>query len=118
MKCPKCSRRLRLEATTCLCGWSVSGEHVVGIDLAAILERYQQLSQERWEAAGRPPAEDSIAKMKSIANSPKPTPRQHWERVLRTRGLDPATYETARQCLQRLGWKERQPGEDDEEMAA
>ena len=83
--------------------------------------RVWQRSFERWDAAGRPPAEDSIAKIKALSKSAsfmRPKPIEHWLRVLAKPGQDPRTYETAKECLKRLGWSEREPGEDDEELAA
>jgi hypothetical protein len=61
-----------------------------------------------------------VAGFKALSKGVRKTPIAHWQGVLQTTGLPESTYETARKCLEKIGYRhvEREPGQDDEEMAA
>jgi hypothetical protein len=42
----------------------------------------------------------------------KPTPKEHWEKIMQTHGLLPIAYEMARRYLERHGGYEREPGQE------
>ena len=69
----------------------------------------------RWVEAGRPSAAESIEKMKELANKPKPTPYEHWKRVLENPNAPMIAREAAEEYMRRFS---REPGQDDEELAA
>ena len=128
MKCPRCIRRLRPESTSCLCGWKAETSTV---DRPSLVVDYGALERERervrrWEDAGSPPASESISKMRALLGKPRPSPRAHWEKVLRTPNAPLLAVEYARAALGRSSDEpmesmtiEREPGCDDEqEMAA
>ena len=115
--CPDCGADLGRNAFKCRCGWTESIK-TEGVDLGVIYERFKSESTARWIEAGRPPAEDSIARIRAIANSPKPSPREHWQRVLEMRNPPHDAKETAERYLSRFQVAERIPGEDDEREAA
>ena|SRR3990167_3087412 len=117
MKCPRCIRRLRPDAVSCICGWSSATSTVsmpaVVVDYGA-LER-ERASYARWVDAGSPTAEQSIAKIRAILKKPRLTPHQHWERVLRTPNAPWIAQEYAKAALRRnTEIIDREPGSDDE----
>ena len=84
-------------------------------------QRLERDRNDRWIDAGRPPASDSIAKMRAVSKSPKPSPREHWRRVLgnSTAPTEAWTaFDFAKKYFERMPEVERQPGEDDEEIDA
>lgn len=62
------------------------------------LER-ERARMRRWEEAGSPSTEESIDKIRAILTTPKPSPREHWERVLRTPNAPRMAVEYARAAL-------------------
>jgi len=117
MKCPRCVRRLRPDAASCICGWSsdtsTTSRPAVVVDYGAI-ER-ERASYARWVEVGSPTAEQSIAKIRAILKKPKPTPRQHWENVLKNPNAPWLAQEYAKAALRRNAEiLDREPGSDDE----
>lgn len=116
MKCPQCQRRLKIEATSCLCGWRGSSAPAQEVSVNhADIER-ERARHMRWLEACSPTAEQSIAKIKEILKRPRPTVREHWQRVLNTPSAPYIAREYAIEYLQRKASKvvDRIPGEDDE----
>jgi hypothetical protein len=117
MKCPKCVRRLKPDAISCVCGWKSESftQPVMTVDYGAV-ER-ERASHRRWLEAGSPTSTESIAKMKARMRTQKPTPREHWERVLRMPNPPRLAEEYARAALSRsTDVQVRVPGEDDEAL--
>lgn len=81
--------------------------------------KHQKLSEERWVAAGRPTAAQSIAKIKAFFAKPKPSPREHWGRVLAMPNPPHIAKQYAEEALGRSSEEalpqiqgEREPGMD------
>lgn len=116
--CPDCGGKLGDGAFKCKCGWKGSTPQQTS---PAVSVNYADIERERarhmrWLEAGSPTAEQSIAKMKAIVRKPRPTVREHWEKVLNTPGAPYIAVEYAKEYLARKTkpQAERVPGEDDE----
>ena len=92
-----------------------------------IRAREEQAAIERTENVREPRADEAvarenIAKIKALLAKPKKTPIQYWEMVLREAPRGSLAERSAKECLQilraRKGEVAREPGEDDEELAA
>lgn len=98
--CPDCGADLGRNAFKCRCGWKAQ-EEKPGIDLDAIYRREREKSMERWLAAKSPTAADSMELIRAYHSAPKPTPREHWERVLKTKGLPSLSYLYAKRAIRK-----------------
>lgn len=81
-------------------------------------ERERKAEAEKQEfhpGVGGAKAQEFLKKMRQILNKPAFTPREHWERVLKTAPKGSIGYQYAVAALARK--HERQPGEDDEQQA-
>ena len=63
-----------------------------------------------------------LAEIMAILGRPKPSPYEHWKRVLATPDLTDMAYKAAENYMARFATRsmqvEREPGQDDEELAA
>ena len=59
----------------------------------------EQRREERWKSRGSPTAEDSKELIKAIQGYTKPSPREHWRKVLATKGLPWISYQFAKDAL-------------------
>jgi len=98
--CPDCGADLGRNAFKCRCGWKAE-EEKPAIDLDRIYADIRKRSHERWIEANKPTAEDSLELIRAYDKAPKPTPREHWERVLKTPGLSMISYEYAKAALKK-----------------
>lgn len=77
--------------------------------------------QEFHPGVGGRQAGEFLKQMKTILKQPKWSPRQHWEKVLETAPNGSIGKRYAAEALMKLGAgsaKAREPGQDDEELAA
>ena len=91
-----------------------------------IIEREKKSAQERrapvfeHPGVGGAQAEKFIAQMRKTLNMPAWSPREHWERVLERSKPESIGHRYATEALKKMGGRSRQrePGEDDEALAA
>lgn len=90
-----------------------------------IVEREKKAEEERRRAPFQPEvagvqAEEFLAVMREMLKRPVFSPREHWERVLRTATPGSIGHDYATQALMKMGaiTAEREPGQDDEERKA
>lgn len=88
-------------------------------------EREKRAQQENKSAGFEPgvggeQADKFIAQMRVILKRPRWTPREHWEHVLDTAKSGSIGHEYAIAALTKMGARtvQREPGQDDEEVAA
>lgn len=94
----------------------------------SIREREEKAAIERAENVREPRADDAvarhfIAKIKALLAKPRKTPIEYWEMVLREAPKGSLAESSAKECLQILRGRKgqidhREPGQDDEELAA
>lgn len=105
-KCPDCKSLLR-GATRCACGWREPASHafIVASESAAAERRREEerARQERWEAAGCPSAAESIARIKRINETPKPSAKAHWISVMYADNVPSISKQYAKEALARMG---------------
>lgn len=73
-----------------------------------------------WRAATSTPyGKQKLTEIKRILSAPKPTPEQHWKRVLKTAPIGSPAYRFAESFYSKksLEVMVREPGQDDEELA-
>ena len=75
--------------------------------------------EEGWKkAAATPYGRQKLLEIKQILSAPKPTPDQHWRRVLKTPELPEATYRMAESFFARRSLEVmRELGQDEEELS-
>jgi len=76
---------------------------------------------EGWKkAAATPYGKQQLAEIRKILSAPKPTPEQHWKRVLKTAPIESIAYRFAESFFAKRSLQvmvEREPGQDEEELA-
>lgn len=79
----------------------------------------KKVFEEGWKkAAATPYGRQKLLEIKQILSAPKPTPDQHWRRVLKTPGLPEATYRMAESFFAKRSLEVmREPGQDEEELS-
>jgi hypothetical protein len=91
---------------------------------ATSFERESRAAQENrsqpfYPGVGGRQAQEFIASIRKILNRPKWTPRQHWQRLLESSAPGSIGHRYAVDALKKIGARAaREPGEDDEELAA
>lgn len=80
----------------------------------------QRENRAELEWVKSPRAMEFLAQMKATLNKPKRTPIQHWLQVYETKPVGAIGHTYAAQVLKKLNKlpRVREPGQDDEEMAA
>lgn len=130
MACPKCAKAIPFEATTHeACGWGITPIKGLlsrpsvpcahdGCPDPAILSRRlptgwanlckkhdlfhaQQEADEYCREHGFDTREKKIAHVRKILMTQKPTPTEHWKKVMETPNLTPMAYEMAKNYLDR-----------------
>lgn len=84
-------------------------------------EAVAQAEKKAFAEAGRrmersPEADARFKEALALLKTPKPTPEQHWRKVLNTPGLPAISYRYANEYLARFS-PQREPGQDDEEIS-
>lgn len=148
MKCPKCQRRLRIDAEVCLCGWSKTGGVGKHSDCAhapsctknaTIREKtitgWAAFCEDHYVAyhhaiSARRVREElglqTVEEMKEFCRSnignifKKKPAAEYWQKVLAQAPKGSIAEQAAREFLEKRGLlekpKEREPGQDDEEI--
>lgn len=78
----------------------------------------EKKSLTRWTDGGTTEhGRRAIQTIRRILATPKPDPRTHWDRVMATPGLPAISYRYAQAVIGKRNVIEREPGQDDEELA-
>lgn len=85
-------------------------EEIAAVEKKAFSQGYQRLQRS-------PESEARFQEAMALLKTPKPTPEQHWRKVLATPGLCEVSYKAARAYLARFAPVQREPGQDDEEIS-
>lgn len=105
MRCPNCRRAIPLEATNHeVCGWNV-------VHKGAIPDYPDQ-------RAPREIAKRYMAQLKRTNAAPKRSGVAYWQEFLKRQDLTPFQIKFAEEALHALRFRPREPGEDDEALAA
>lgn len=90
---------------------SISREREAQADKEAVAKAWNGAERTEYGA-------QKMAEIREILSRPKPSPYEHWKRVLKTPGLPDVTYRAAEDFMARRatqGQAPREPGQDDEE---
>jgi hypothetical protein len=91
--------------------WKSCNEMVIDDREAQALR--DKAAEPAWTRSPR--GAEFLAKMKKMLRSQKPSPEEHWRRVMEKQKPGDIGYEYAKQALEKR--KHREPGEDDEPQA-
>lgn len=98
--------------------WKAVNE--ISIDIREEKARHERalIAQEHRHMGATPQGRAIIKRVYEILSKPKITPRQHWERVLANPKAQHLAKEYAKEALKKWEPAEREPGSDDELIAA
>lgn len=98
--------------------WKALNDDAIGKREAVAQAEKKAFTEGGQRLLRSPEADASFREALALLKTPKPTPEQHWRKVLNTPGLPPISYRFANEYLARFAPVQREPGQDDEEIPA
>ena len=95
--------------------WKSTNDMCIDLREAKAREEKATIERETRFMGVTTQGEEIILRIREILHRPRLTPKQHWERILNNPKAIPLAKEYAMAALSK---KEREPGEDDERIAA
>lgn len=114
--CERCKRRIRVDAVSCICGWSLASSRPRFP--ASPPPQLPSWEESKW-------AFEKVKRVCAVSLEPKVWTREmfvaHYHRILADTKAAPFAKRHAREALKNFGREipqQREPGQDDEELAA